>query len=221
MPTIDLLRDVAAAKRSNHIVTLEPTFYGANDAPGPRATDPVYLAKKAVIDERRLVVWRFSDHWNARRPSETATALAATLGWTPYRMPESELVYRIPETSMADLVAHVRSRLGILGGIRTIGPRDMRVRTVFLSPGTTDVPSALRHLPGADLIVAGEPREWEAVPYVLDTWSAGQGKGMIALGRIVSESPGMRACAAWLRTIVPEIPVEPLTPADPYWSPRA
>ena len=41
------------------------------------------------------------------------------------------------------------------------------------------------------MILAGEPREWEAVPYTLDTWSSERGKGLIAIGRMVSEGPGM------------------------------
>jgi hypothetical protein len=75
------------------------------------------------------------------------------------------------------------------------------------------------HLPHADVILSGEPREWEAVEYVFDTASAGQPKGMIAVGRVVSEEPGMRACAAWLRTLIPEVPVEPIAVGDPYWRP--
>ena len=55
-------------------------------------------------------------------------------------------------------------------------------RTVLLSPGTTDLPSTVARLPRADVVLAGEPREWEAVPYVLD---AGPRKGIICTGRIV------------------------------------
>ncbi len=79
MATLDALRRAAAAGQ-NLVITQEPTFYFANDEPGNRAADPVYLAKKAFIDEQRLGVWRFSDHWNARQPNESATARAATLG---------------------------------------------------------------------------------------------------------------------------------------------
>ena len=60
--------------------------------------------------------------------------------------------------------------------------------------------TTVKNLPQADVILSGEPREWEAVEYVFDTAAAGQPRGMIAVGRLVSEEPGMRACAAWLRT---------------------
>src|SRR5258708_32093403 len=68
MATLDVLRRAAAAPQ-NLVITQEPTFYSANDDPCNRAADPVYLAKKAFIDEQRLVVSRFSDHWDALQPN--------------------------------------------------------------------------------------------------------------------------------------------------------
>lgn len=218
MATLPVLRQAAAAGR-NLIVTCEPTFYNGNDDPGPRAGDPVHLAKKAFIDERRLVIWRFQDHWSARVPNEFATALAETLGWTKYRTAENPLIYAVPSTTVSALAAHVRARLGVRGGMRVIGNAGMRVRRVFLSPGTTTLQATIDNLPQADLVLSGEPREWEAVEYVYDTASAGQPKGMIAVGRVVSEEPGMRACAAWLRKLVPELTIEPIAVGDPYWRP--
>ena len=216
MATLPALRQAAAAGR-NLIVTFEPTFYNGNEDPGPRAADPVYLAKKAFIDEHRLVVWRFSDHWGARVPNEFASALADTLGWTARPTADTPLVYTIPSTTLGALTDHVRARLGVKGSLRVIGSPGMRIRRVLLSPGTTDLAGTVKNLPQADVIVSGEPREWEAVEYVLDTASTDQPKGMIAIGRLVSEEPGMRACAAWLRTLISEVPVEAIAAVDPYW----
>jgi putative NIF3 family GTP cyclohydrolase 1 type 2 len=220
MATMDVLRRAAAAGQ-NLVITQEPTFYSANDDLGNRAADPVYLAKKAFIDQQRLVVWRFSDHWSARQPNESASALAATLGWGGNRLPDAEQIYQLPETTLGEMVAHVRSRLNMRGGLRLVGQPAMRVRTVFVSPGTTAVPSTVLNLRRADVVLAGEPREWEVVPYTLDTWSADRGKALIALGRVISEAPGMQACAVWIKSIVPEVPVEAIPGADPYWSPSA
>jgi putative NIF3 family GTP cyclohydrolase 1 type 2 len=216
MATLPVLRQAAAAGR-NLIVTCEPTFYNGNDDPGPRASDPIYLAKKAFIDERRLVIWRFQDHWAARTPNEFVTALADTLGWAKFRAPENPLIYAIPSTTVSALTAHVRARLGVRGGIRVIGSPGMRVRRVFISPGTTSLQATIDNLPMADLVLSGEPREWEAVEYVFDTASAGQPKGMIAVGRVLSEEAGMRACAAWLRPLITEVPIEAIAVGDPYW----
>ena len=58
MATLDVLRQAVAAKR-NLVITHEPTFYTGTDEPGPRANDPVYLAKRAFIDEHHLVIGVF------------------------------------------------------------------------------------------------------------------------------------------------------------------
>lgn len=217
--TVDLLRRAAAAKQ-NLIVAHEPTFYGANDDPGARSADPVYLAKKRLIDDQHLVVYRLFDQWNARQPSDAATALAAALGWGA-PVSGGEQIYRVSDTTLGALVSQVRTTLGARGGVRVVGPSSLRVRTVLVSPGTTTLAATMAGLRQADVVIAGEPREWEAVPYTLDTDATGQPKGMIALGRVVSEGPGMRACAAWIKTFVPEVPVDALTTPDPYWSPLA
>lgn len=216
MASTDTLKR-AAASGQNFIVTQEPVFYANNDDPGNRVKDPVYLAKKALIDEHRLVVWRFSEHWNARQPNEAARALAATLRWTGSEVPDAEQTYRIPETTLNALVAILRSRLPLRGGQRVVGQPGMRVRTVYLSPGTTSLASTVTNLQKADVILSGEPREWEAIPYTLDTWSAERGKGLIAVGRLVSEGPSAQACATWIRSVLPEVRVDFIPTADPYW----
>jgi hypothetical protein len=68
------------------------------------------------------------------------------------------------------------------------------------------------------VIIAGEPREWEAIPYTLDTNATPSPKGMIYIGRVVSEGPGMQACAAWIKSLVPGVPVEAIAMPDPYWN---
>jgi hypothetical protein len=229
MATIDVLKRAAAA-RQNFVVTQEPVFYAANDEAGARANDPVYLAKQKVIADGKLVVYRLSDHWSDRKPSESAMALADALGITKgrqaYSVPsgaqppdwDSLDVHDIPATTLGALAAQVRSRLSMRGGLRLVGDPNLRVTRVFVAPEGTTLAATMKNLPHADVIIAGEPREWEAIPYTLDTVQTSSPKGMIYVGRVVSESPGMQACAAWLKTLVPEVPVSSIAVGDPYWS---
>jgi hypothetical protein len=39
------------------------------------------------------------------------------------------------------------------------------------------------------------------------------------VGRVVSEDPGMRACAEWLKTMLKDVPIKWIGAADPYWRP--
>jgi putative NIF3 family GTP cyclohydrolase 1 type 2 len=202
----------------NLIVTQEPVFYNANDEPGNRASDTVYLAKKAFIEQHGLVVFRFTDHWNARRPDPRVAALARALSWEGSG---TNGVFTIRETTLSALAAQVRERLQVRGGLRTLGAPGMRIRSALLVPGTTDVATVMAGLKQADAVIAGEPREWEVVPYLLDGREAGVNKALLSLGRVVSEEPGMKACAEWLKSVVPGLPVDAVPVGDPYWNPAA
>ena len=90
---------------------------------------------------------------------------------------------------------------------------------IGLLPGTTPIQAAFKLLPNVDVIVAGEVREWETVEYVRDKVFAGEKKGLILVGRVVSEEPGMAICADWLKTFIPEVPIRHISAGDPYWRP--
>ena len=66
-------------------------------------------------------------------------------------------------------------------------------------------------------IVTGEVREWENTHYAADLFTAGEKRGLVTVGRVASEDPGMRACAAWLKTIVKEVPSQWIATGDLYW----
>jgi hypothetical protein len=93
------------------------------------------------------------------------------------------------------------------------------VERVALLPGATPLRASLDTLPGVDAIIAGEVREWESVEYARDTVTAGSKKGLILLGRVLSEDPGMNVCAQWIRKVVPQLTTTWIRVGDPYWRP--
>ena len=70
-----------------------------------------------------------------------------------------------------------------------------------------------------DLVIAVEVREWENAFYAADIFTAGEMRASVTVGRVVSEDPGMRACAEWLKTVVKEVPSRWISAGDPYWRP--
>jgi putative NIF3 family GTP cyclohydrolase 1 type 2 len=221
----------ATKENINLIVTLEPTFFGQSDArpaaasPGGRGQngvsldDPVYVAKREFIEKNGLIVWRFTDHWRARKPDPFATGLSGTLGWSQYQVGDDPFRYDLPPGSLGSLADMLKKRLKARAGIRVIGDPQTMVRRIALLPGFSPLAAAMKSLPESDVILAGETREWESVEYAADTVASGRKKGMIMLGRIVSEDPGMQVCAEWLKTLVHEAPVRWLPAGDPYWRP--
>ena len=226
MATLQVLRE-AVKVRSNFVVSAQPTFFGRADVPTPPAPrgggtparDAVFEAKNEFITRNNLVIFRLSDHWKLRRPDPLVQGLAAALKWTRYQAAADPSRIDMPAVTLQALASNVRSALRTRGGVRVIGTEKLSVRRVGLLPGTTPIQAALKMLPDVDVIIAGEVREWESVEYVRDQVFSGAGKGLILVGRVVSEEPGMAACADWLKTIVPELPVRHIPAGDPYWRP--
>jgi putative NIF3 family GTP cyclohydrolase 1 type 2 len=217
LPTMAVLRQTAKAG-ANLVVATQPVFYSRKETPDD-AADPILAAKQAFIAKHRLVVFRLRDHWRLRQPDPLAQGLGNALGWAKYQLADDASRYDIPPVTLASLVSHAKKRLNARGGFRVIGDPRTTVRKIALLPGSTPLNAALQTLPHVDVIVAGEVREWESVEYARDAVDSGQRKALVLVGRIVSEEPGMGACANWLKTLVPEVPVRHLPAGDPYWRP--
>lgn len=240
MATLDVLKRASAA-RANLVLTYEPTFFGRQDGPTPppppsppqssgnarpaaartyfglAANDPVYKAKKEFIEKNGLVVYRLRDGWQARKENELTTGLAESLGWTKYRVKPDDVLYDIPKATAEETVAYIRKKLNLRGGLRAVGDRKATVRRVLLYPGSMTPATMWQRYEETDLIVAGEVREWENTHYAADIYTVGEKRGLITIGRVVSEDPGMRACAAWLKNVVKEVPAQWITVGDLYW----
>jgi hypothetical protein len=91
------------------------------------------------------------------------------------------------------------------------------VRRVLLFPGFMTPATMWKRYTEADLTVTGEVREWENTHYAADMFTAGEKRGLVTVGRVASEDPGMRVCAQWLKTVVGEIPVRWIPAGDLYW----
>ena len=228
LATIDVMRRAVQAG-ANMIITSGPTFYSRADLPTPPAgrgraaappsPDPVFVAKNEFIKTNKLVVWRFSDHWRLRTPNPFTTGLMDALEWTKYRATGDPLTVTVPSITLDRLVEDVNRKLKARGGMRVVGQGRMRVRTIGFLPGSAPIQMTLNLLPQVDALIAGEIREWESSEYARDTVSEGLPRALILLGRTLSEDPGMRACAQWLETIVPDVRCRWMPAGDPYWRP--
>jgi putative NIF3 family GTP cyclohydrolase 1 type 2 len=121
--------------------------------------------------------------------------------------------------SLDALASDLKTTLNVRGGMRVVGDPQTRIQKVAVLPGSTPIAASLRALPGVDLVLAGEVREWESAEYARDVAFSGQRKGLILVGRVVSEEAGMAICADWLTTLVPEVSVRHVSAGDPYWRP--
>jgi putative NIF3 family GTP cyclohydrolase 1 type 2 len=220
MATMDVLQR-AAASGKNLIITHEPTFYNhldKLDVLEQKENDPVLAAKLAFIAEHHLVVWRFHDHWHKRRPDGIVAGMVHALGWEKYQDPKDEHLFTIPETTMERLAADLKANLST-HAMRVVADPHQKVKRVALVPGSSGFARETHALemPDVEVLLTGEPREWETVEYVADAVTQKKGKGLIILGHIPSEQAGMEECARWLKSFVSDVPIEFVPAADPFW----
>ena len=220
MATLDVLQHAAAAGQ-NLIITHEPTFYNHLDKPELEESDPVLAAKRAFIQEHGLVVWRFHDHWHRMKPDGIEAGMAHALGWEKFQDPSNQYLFAVPETDLQHLAADLKDRLQI-HVMRVVGDPKLKIKKVALVPGASGFVKETHTLEISDIqvLVTGEPREWETVEYVADAVTQGKPKALIILGHIPSEQAGMEECARWLKTFVSEVPIEFVAAREPFWSPR-
>jgi putative NIF3 family GTP cyclohydrolase 1 type 2 len=216
MATMSVLKEAVKAN-ANLVLTYEPTFYSRADASG--GEDPVVKAKREFIAKNGLVVFRLRDHWQARKENHMVAGLAGALGWSARRVKDGDALYDIPPANAEATVASIRGKLNLRAGLRAVGDRKATVRRVLLFPGSMTPPTMWQRYGEADMIVAGEVREWENTFFAADLFSAGEKHALVTTGRVVSEEPGMRVCADWLKTVVKEVPAKWIGVGDPYWRP--
>lgn len=223
MATLDVLQRAAAAGQ-NLVITHEPTFFNHLDKPDDleqKENDPVLAAKRAFIEEHGLVIWRFHDHWHRMKQDGIETGVAHTLGWEKFQDSANQYLFTVPETDLEHLATDLKNRLKIRI-IRVVGDPKLKVKRVVLVPGASGFAKETRALEINDVqvLITGEPREWETVEYVADAVTEGKPKALIILGHIPSEQAGMEECVRWLKTFVSEVPIEFVPAREPFWAPR-
>jgi putative NIF3 family GTP cyclohydrolase 1 type 2 len=211
----------AVSSGNNLIITHEPTFYNHLDDQGPLVKDPVLQQKLNYIREHHLVVWRLHDTWHMRQPDGILTGVVAQFGWGAYQSAAEQHVFMLPATTVGAIAADLQKRTGAQL-IRIVGNPNLRVTGVALYPGASgeDMQISALQRDDVELLVAGEAREWETVPYVQDAAGEGRPKALILLGHEVSEEAGMQECARWLRTLFPKLPVTFIPAGEPFQSPQ-
>ena len=223
MATVEVVRQAAAAG-CNFIVTHEPTYFNGWDRLDWLADDPVYHAKKSLIETSGITVWRYHDHMHMGDGDLIYDGLLEQLGWQPYLVtgrPDPH-VYVIPPTPLPDLVAFFADKLGMTG-IRIVGKPDLVASRVgilvgggSLGLGDEVMPARLMREENIDVMVCGEITEWTLAAYVRDAAALGFNKAMIIVGHERSEEPGMKVLAETLRPLLPGVPVTFIDSGEPF-----
>ena len=229
--TFEVLKKAAQAKK-NFVITHERMFWDHIDdlntlqhdkpfeVPNSLETDPVFIAKRQYCEQNNLVVWRFHDHQHMLKTDPIMAGLVARLGWQNYIVPVQgqmiPIAFEIPPAPLKEVARHVARALDS-SSVRVIGDPNMPVKRVGL--GAHKLVEILKPLQTCDVVLMSEAQDCDAFPYLRDGISLGlpHPKGLIAVNHERFEEWGEQAAPAWLRPLVPEVPIDFISAGDPYW----
>lgn len=220
MATLDVVERAAAAGK-NMIVTHETPFYLHQDKTDDIKDDPTLRYKLDFCQKHNIALFHFHDHWHARHPDGIAEGMVKQLGWEKNVVDAADpKKLTFDGISLAHLSQQMQHRLHGRT-IRVLGDPALSVRNVRTSWGFVSREPGIQIMaaPEVDVLICGETREWELVEYVQDSITAGNKKGLILVGHVLSEQGGMILCAEWLRSFIPEVPVQFVPAVEPFWNP--
>ena len=216
--TMDVLKQ-AVDKGCNLIVTHEPVYYNHLDETEYLKNDPVFLEKKKYINDHQLVIWRFHDYVHSMKPDGILSGMTSKLGWSKYAADEHLDLFHLPEMSLKDLLAVLKSKFPG-NSFYVVGNPETQLFNVFLAAGApgSELHIQLLENENIDIVITGESPQWETYEYTRDAVQQGRIKAVIFLGHISSEEAGMEFCAQWMKGFVKDIPIYFIENGAAYWS---
>jgi hypothetical protein len=220
----------AAAKGANFIICHERTFYIKPTETPWLQEDAVFRAKKKLLDDAGIAIWRYHDHIHGGCPvpgvlSQTDMifyGVMKILGWEPYLTGDSAapFTYRLPETTVCGLAHELINKMN-LNGIRVLGDINAKVSTVFICGhlfGTPEDHEVVRRAAAGnyDVLLPLELVDYTLGEYVRDSARLGMPKAILSMGHFNLEEPGMQYMAEWLPQLTREIPVSFVASGDGF-----
>lgn len=209
----------------NLVIAHEPTFFDGWDETDWLRGDKVYQAKKKLLDDTGVVVYRNHDRLHGEKPDGIFSGLIRALGWEQY---EGESLqegfgfrFTLPETTVADVARHVAQVMHI-EGIRILGDPALKVTKVGIAAhflGSDVDRSGIDFVNSFDceLLIPGEIIDWTIGEYIADANALGLKKAVLNVGHFNLEEPGMEYMAGWLPDVIgPDVPVAFIQSGDSY-----
>ncbi len=191
--TPDIIKS-AAEWGADVIITHEPTYHDHFDN---RNENAVTAAKKKLLDDNDITVYRYHDHPHFASGGDMIhlgflrkAGLDGKLSRDESGRPISLFDFASPVTPRE--IASLLAKNLNLKHIRIIGAADDKMTKGVLCLGACgDITSDILRDSDRELVIAGEISEWKNGCFVRDAAELGMKKAMILLGHCASERDGM------------------------------
>lgn len=216
--TVDVIKE-AAKWGADLLITHEPVYYNHMDDVSKLQTNPVYLAKKAIIDESGMAICRLHDHMHHANLDRIALGEMECLGleYTHVANPYYAVNrFELKEPIKASLLLErIKTVLGVRHA-RLCGDADMEITHISGCFGTPGHILDEINDEWGQMVLAGEADEWSTCEYIRDAAALGFEKAMIVMGHCGSERDGMILLADEIRKAHPELDVKYFECDEPF-----
>ena len=227
--TIDVIKK-AALQGANLIIAHEALFWNHGDHTDwlQEEENSTFLAKKKLLDETGIVVWRNHDYIHSGIPLKDGSftdgifyGVASKLGWIPYitKAVHNPMSFTIPKTTVQELADFLIQRLR-LNGVKIIGNKNSiveRVRIPFHVLG--DARDTIQEADREDIncFLTMEIVDFTLAEYIRDSSMLGMDRAIIGMGHFNLEEPGMEYMTTYLpAAIQADIPCSYIQSGDMY-----
>lgn len=176
------------------IITHEPTFHESvkrYNGEENYFNDKVYLAKKQLVKEIDIPIYRFHDYSHFTEVDKINAGFVKKLALSGTFDGQRTFTLDTPVT-VYELESEIKNKLGLFH-IRFIGKRNKRVKNISLCVGACGDACVYNELnrEGIDLVICGEVTEYSVCEYVRDSAQLGVDMALFLLGHMGSERAGM------------------------------
>ncbi len=191
--TPDVLRK-AKELGAEFIITHEPTFHESVKRYNGEENyfkDKVYLAKKQLVEELDIPIYRFHDYSHFTEVDKINSGFIKKLDISGTF--DGQRTFTLDNPMLIDeLESEIKNKLGLCH-IRFIGKRNKKVKNISLCVGACGDACVYNELnrEGIDLVICGEVTEYSICEYVRDSAQLGLDKALFVLGHMGSERAGM------------------------------
>ena len=210
--SIDVIRK-AHEFGANLIIVHEALFWNRGDHTDwlIEQENQTFLAKKQLLDETGIVVWRDHDFVHSGIPIAGTYVdgifygVMKEIGWEQYLVGDKErpMLFKIPEQTVAEVGRELLDKFG-LNGIKVLGDLNTKVKTVsfcthIIGENDSAVISKVEK-DGIDLLICLELIDYTLSEYIRDSNMLNFSKAILAIGHFNVEEPGM----AYMVNYIPE-----------------
>ncbi len=227
--SMDVIRKAHAAG-ANLIICHEALFYYRGDHTEwlEESENKTFAAKKALLDETGIVVWRDHDYIHSGIPMYNQYVdgiffgLMKELDWENYLSCEVKrpMIFEFPETNAKQLGQELINKLK-LNGIKVIGNLNTPIKKVMISShimGEIDKEVIKKvDKENIDCLISLEIIDYTVSEYIRDSGMCGTPKVVLAVGHFNVEEPGMKYMLNYLDAALGEhIPAQFIQSGDMY-----